>query len=172
HGAWIPWKTAKNAVSHRLHTHHLSLPEKNRTRTEINLRQPSTEPDQAQSRHSVYPSRDRSGLRWGEASGSPARVRHLLRPLLTSAPRSENLAVPSVHRDAVQISRGKLDRLHRTPAESTALALVERTSRKRARSSDQNCLSVFKTYGPLREEFFKTFPPLNLGFFKTFPPLS
>src|SRR5262249_13179698 len=68
---------------------------------------------------------DRSGLRCGEASGHPARIQHLLRPLLTSASRSGNLAVPSVHRDTMQISRGKLDRLHRTPAESTALALVE-----------------------------------------------
>ncbi len=25
YGVWIPWKTAKNAVSHRLHTHHLLL---------------------------------------------------------------------------------------------------------------------------------------------------
>ena len=36
--AWIPWKTAKNAVSHRLHTHHLFLLEKKPRRTAINLR--------------------------------------------------------------------------------------------------------------------------------------
>ena len=40
----------------------------------------------------------------------------------------------------MQISRGKFDRLPRTPAESTAPALVERTLRIRARSSDQDCL--------------------------------
>jgi hypothetical protein len=45
HGAWIPWKTAKNAVSHRLHTHHLSLPETTKERKAINLRQPSVESD-------------------------------------------------------------------------------------------------------------------------------
>ena len=71
---------------------------------------------------------------------NPARVQHLLRPLLTSAPRSGNLAVPSVHRDTMQISRGKFDRLPRTPSESTAPVLVERTLRIRARSSDQDCL--------------------------------
>src|SRR3990172_12149469 len=40
----------------------------------------------------------------------------------------------------MQTSRGKLDRLHRTPAESTAPALVVGTLRIRARSSDQDCL--------------------------------
>src|SRR5207247_2099310 len=44
------------------------------------------------------------------------------------------------HADTMQISRGKLDRLHRAPAESTAPALVERTLRIRARSSGQDCL--------------------------------
>ena len=56
-------------------------------------------------------------------SGVPARFRHLLCPLLTSAPRSGTLAGPSVPTDTMQISRGKLDRLHRTPAESTDLGL-------------------------------------------------
>ena len=40
----------------------------------------------------------------------------LLCPLLTSAPRSGRLATTSVPRDTTQISRGKTDRLHRTPA--------------------------------------------------------
>jgi hypothetical protein len=94
------------------------------------------------SRHSVYPLvGDRSGLQRGETSGNPARGRRLLCRLLTSASRSGTLAAPSVHGDTVQTSRGKFDRLRRTPAESTALAHGERwTSRIRARSSDQDCL--------------------------------
>ena len=32
YGVWIPWKTAKSAVSHRFHTHHLFLREKNKDR--------------------------------------------------------------------------------------------------------------------------------------------
>ena len=50
----------------------------------------------------------------------PGRFHHLLCPLLTSAPRSGPLARSSVPADTMQISRGKLDRLRRTPAESTA----------------------------------------------------
>ena len=40
----------------------------------------------------------------------------LLCPLLTSAPRSGRLAASSVPKDTTQISRGKPDSLHRTPA--------------------------------------------------------
>jgi hypothetical protein len=59
---------------------------------------------------------NRSGLRWALA--------HLLCPLLTPAPRSGFLAVPSVPLwDTVQTSRGKPDRLHCTPAGFTAIAL-------------------------------------------------
>ena len=49
----------------------------------------------------------------------------LLCPLLTSATRSENLTIPSVAspRNAADLPRGKSDRLHRTPAKFTALAL-------------------------------------------------
>src|SRR5215471_17465315 len=47
----------------------------------------------------------------------------LLCPLLTSAPRSGHLAMPSVPKDAVQISRSKPDSLRRTPAGFTVLAL-------------------------------------------------
>ena len=47
----------------------------------------------------------------------------LLRPLLTSAPRSGSLAAPSVPRDTVQISWGKPRSLPRTPAGFTVLAL-------------------------------------------------
>src|SRR5229473_635534 len=47
----------------------------------------------------------------------------LLCPLLTSAPRSGCLAASSVPKDTVQISRSKLDSLHRTPAGFTTLAL-------------------------------------------------
>jgi hypothetical protein len=61
--------------------------------------------------------------RWSASLALPAT--NLLCRLLTSAPRSGDLAVPSVLADTVQISRGKLDRLHRTPAESTALALMD-----------------------------------------------
>ncbi len=64
-----------------------------------------------------------------------------IRPLLTSAPRSGTLARPSVPRDTMQISRGKLDRLRRTPAESTAWTCGGYgTSRNRARSSSPDCL--------------------------------
>jgi hypothetical protein len=61
----------------------------------------------------------------------------------------------------MQISRGKFDRLHRTPAESTALAHGERwTSRIRARSSDQDCLySVsVRQVATLLPRFFQTVP--------------
>ena len=47
----------------------------------------------------------------------------LLRPLLTSAPRSGSLAAPSVPKDTVQISWGKPRSLPRTPAGFTVLAL-------------------------------------------------
>ena len=47
----------------------------------------------------------------------------LLRPLLTSAPRSGGLAAPSVPKDTAQISWGKSRSLPRTPAGFTALAL-------------------------------------------------
>ena len=69
----------------------------------------------------------------------------------------------------MQISRGKFDRLPRAPAESTALASVERTLRIRARSSDQDCLifgfcpsgrgfaSALLSDGPSRQ------PPLRLA---------
>ena len=86
---------------------------------------------------------------------------NLLCPLLTSAPRSGDLPAPSVLADTMQISRGKLDRLHRTPAESTALAHGERwTSRIRARSSDQDCLySVsVRQVATLLPRFFQTAP--------------
>jgi Protein of unknown function (DUF4256) len=46
---WILWKTAKNAVSHRIHTHHLFFQEKNDKETAISLRQSSTESDHGQS---------------------------------------------------------------------------------------------------------------------------
>ena len=53
----------------------------------------------------------------------PCRRHDLLRPLLTSVPRSGHLAVPSVPNwNTAQISPGKSDRLPRTPAGSTALA--------------------------------------------------
>jgi len=45
---WIPWQTAKNAVSHRLLTHYLLVQTKNAQRQPITLQHPSTEPDQAQ----------------------------------------------------------------------------------------------------------------------------
>ena len=45
YGVWILWKTAKNAVSHRIHTHHLFFQEKNDKGTAISLRQSSTESD-------------------------------------------------------------------------------------------------------------------------------
>src|SRR5246127_2443455 len=47
----------------------------------------------------------------------------LLCPLLTSASRSGRLATTSVPQDTVQISRSKLDSLHRTPVGFTVLAL-------------------------------------------------
>jgi hypothetical protein len=47
----------------------------------------------------------------------------LLRPLLTSAPRSGSLAAPSVPKDTAQISWGKPRSLPRTPAGFTVLAL-------------------------------------------------
>src|SRR5439155_5692618 len=77
--------------------------------------------------------------------------------------RSGTLASPSVRKDATQTSRGKLDRLPRTPAESTALTLVERTSRNRARSSDQDCLySVsVRQVAALLPRFFQTAPRGN-----------
>ena len=93
-------------------------------------------------RLSVYPRvgtvRAFSGVR---PPACPARFHHLICPLLTSAPRSGALASPSVPMDTMQISRGKLDRLHRTPAESTAWACSGYgTSRIRARSSNPDCL--------------------------------
>lgn len=49
--------------------------------------------------------------------------RRLLCPQLTSAPRSGGLAATSVPRDTAQTSRGKTDRLHRTPAGFTTPAI-------------------------------------------------
>ncbi len=46
-----------------------------------------------------------------------------IRPLLTSASRSERLAASSVPKDTMQISRSKSDSLHRTPAGFTVLAI-------------------------------------------------
>ena len=45
--AWIPWKTAQDAVSHRLHTPRLFQHRKKRPRRPINSAKPSTESDQA-----------------------------------------------------------------------------------------------------------------------------
>jgi len=57
-------------------------------------------------------------------SGLRCALAHLLCPLLTPAPRSGFLTVPSVPlRDTVQASRGKPNRLHRTPAGFTATTL-------------------------------------------------
>jgi len=55
----------------------------------------------------------------------PSPLRELLCPLLTSVPRSKSLTTPSPPflRGTSQTSRGKFDRLHRTPAEFTAIAL-------------------------------------------------
>ena len=109
------------------------------------------------------PSRGPFGPSVGEASGVSGSCPHLLCLLLTSASRSGTLASPSVRKDATQTSRGKLDRLPRTPAESTALTLVERTSRNRARSSDQDCLySVsVRQVAALLPRFFQTAPRGN-----------
>ena len=115
------------------------------------------------------PSRGPFGPSVGEASGAPARVHHLLRPLLTSASRSGNLAGPSVHADTMQISRGKLDRLHRTPAESTILVLVDEDFAEAGPLVRPGCLifgfcssgrgfaSALLSDGPSRE------PPLRLA---------
>jgi len=84
-----------------------------------------------------------------------------LRPLLTSASRSGNLAVPSVHADTMQISRGKLDRLHRTPAESTALALMDAGLRRfgPARPTRDASYSVsVRQVAALLPRFFQTAP--------------
>ena len=55
--------------------------------------------------------------------GPSSRRAGLLRPLLTSASRSEHLAASSVPKDTMQISRSKSDSLHRTPAGFTTLAI-------------------------------------------------
>jgi len=52
-----------------------------------------------------------------------SRRADLIRPLLTSASRSERLAASSVPKDTMQISRSKSDSLHRTPAGFTTLAI-------------------------------------------------
>jgi hypothetical protein len=54
--------------------------------------------------------------------GPSATEAALLRPLLTSAPRSGSLAAPSVPKDTAQISWGKPRSLPRTPAGFTVLA--------------------------------------------------
>src|SRR5947208_7092545 len=55
--------------------------------------------------------------------GPSAARRRLLCPRLTSTPRSDRLATTSVPRDTAQTSRGKTDRLRRTPAGSTTPTL-------------------------------------------------
>ena len=52
-----------------------------------------------------------------------SRQAGLIRPLLTSAARSEHLAMSSVPKDTPQISRSKADSLHRTSAGFTVLAI-------------------------------------------------
>jgi hypothetical protein len=64
----------------------------------------------------------RPGTRSGTVRAFSRRA-DLLRPLLTSASRSERLAASPVPKDTMQISRSKPDSLHRTPAGFTALAI-------------------------------------------------
>ena len=86
---------------------------------------------------------------------------NLLCPLLTSAPRSGTLAAPSVLADTMQISRGKFARLHRTPAESTALALMDTGLRRYgpARPTRDASYSVsVRQVAALLPRFFQTAP--------------
>ena len=97
--------------------------------------------------------------RWSASLALPTT--NLLCPLLTSAPRSGTLAVPSVLADTMQISRGKLDRLHRTPAESTALALMDTGLRRYgpARPTRDASYSVsVRQVAALLPRFFQTAP--------------
>ena len=98
-------------------------------------------------------------LDWSASLASPTT--NLLCPLLTSAPRSGTLAALSVLADTVQISRGKLDRLHRTPAESTALALMDTGLRRfgPARPTRDASYSVsVRQVAALLPRFFQTAP--------------
>ena len=97
--------------------------------------------------------------RWSASLALPTT--NLLCPLLTSAPRSGTLAAPSVLADTMQISRGKLDRLHRTPAESTALALMDTGLRRYgpARPTRDASYSVsVRQVAALLPRFFQTAP--------------
>ncbi len=97
--------------------------------------------------------------RWSASLALPTT--NLLCRLLTSAPRSGTLAAPSVHADTMQISRGKLDRLHRTPAESTALALMDAGLRRfgPARPTRDASYSVsVRQVAALLPRFFQTAP--------------
>src|SRR5205807_8203822 len=76
--------------------------------------------------------------------GPSAARRRLLCPRLTSTPRSDRLATTSVPRDTAQTSRGKTDRLRRTPAGSTTPTLDGRGLRahRLARPAGYASLSV------------------------------
>ena len=92
------------------------------------------------SRHSVYPLRDRSGLRCSETSGSPARVRHLLRPLLTSASRSGLLRVPQSGWTRCRSPEVSLTAFPAHLPNLQPWPWWTRTSQIRACSSGQDCL--------------------------------
>jgi hypothetical protein len=98
----------------------------------------------------------------------------LLRPLLTSASWSGHLAMSSVPRDTVQISRSKADSLHRTPAGFTVLALDGDGLREclpaRPTSAASYPISVRRVATLLRASFRQSLAVLPLRFASASPP--
>src|SRR4051794_13769849 len=98
----------------------------------------------------------------------------LLRPLLTSASWSGHLAMSSVPRDTVQISRSKADSLHRTPAGFTVLALDGDGLREclpaRPTSAASYPISVRRVATLLHASFRQSLAVLPLRFASASPP--
>ena len=103
-----------------------------------------------------------------------SRRADLLRPLLTSASRSERLAASSVPKDTMQISRSKSDSLHRTPAGFTVLAIDGDGLREclpaRPTSAASYPISVRRVATLLHASFRRTLAVPPLRFASASPP--